>query len=56
MAIRFQYKGILNRERGLTFDDVLIVPTKSEVKSRRNPNLETKATVRAGISMNFRNS
>jgi IMP dehydrogenase len=44
MGIRFHCKDLLNRERGLTFDDVLIVPSKSDIKSRREPSLETRLT------------
>jgi len=44
MSLRFKSKDIVNRSRGLTFDDVLIVPSKSEVKSRRDPQLETQLT------------
>jgi IMP dehydrogenase len=44
MAIRFHCRELLNRDRGLTFDDVLIVPTKSEVRSRRNPQLDAQVT------------
>jgi IMP dehydrogenase len=35
---------ILNRDRGLTFDDVLLVPRHSEISSRRIPNLKTRVT------------
>ncbi|MCC6276332.1 MAG: IMP dehydrogenase [Oligoflexia bacterium] len=44
MGIRFHCRELLNRERGLTFDDVLIVPSKSEVRSRRVPQLDTQVT------------
>lgn len=40
----FNWKDIKNRSRGLTFDDVLIVPRKSEVRSRREPSLATRLT------------
>ena len=40
----FDWKSIKARGRGLTFDDVLIVPTKSEVRSRRDPVLTTRLT------------
>lgn len=40
----FNWKDIKNRSRGLTFDDVLIVPRKSEVRSRREPSLTTRLT------------
>lgn len=50
MSIRFTWRDIPNRERGLTFDDVLIVPSKSDVKSRRDPELTTQVTRRHKIS------
>lgn len=40
----FSWNEIKNRGRGLTFDDVLIVPAKSDVRSRRDPNLTTQLT------------
>lgn len=42
MHLIFQREDIPKQGCGLTFDDVLIVPTKSEVKSRKDPNLSTK--------------
>jgi len=44
MALRFQWKDIPLRDRGLTFDDVLLVPNKSDVRSRREPDLSTDFT------------
>lgn len=44
MSLLFQWKDVKNRNRGLTFDDVLIVPAKSEVKSRRDPQLTSRLT------------
>lgn len=40
----FNWKNIKNRQRGLTFDDVLIVPKKSDIKSRRDPSLRSQLT------------
>lgn len=40
----FNWQDVKNRGRGLTFDDVLIVPAKSEVRSRRDPSLATQLT------------
>ncbi|MDZ4676204.1 MAG: IMP dehydrogenase [Oligoflexia bacterium] len=51
MAIRFHCRELLNRDRGLTFDDVLIVPAKSEVRSRRNPQLDTQITKKQRLSI-----
>lgn len=44
MELVFDSKGILRRGRGLTFDDVLLVPNKSDVKSRKDPNLSSRFT------------
>ncbi|MBY0555461.1 IMP dehydrogenase [bacterium] len=40
----FNWKNIKERDHGLTFDDVLIIPKKSEVKSRRDPSLKSRIT------------
>lgn len=40
----FQWNEVKNRGRGLTFDDVLIVPSKSDVRSRRDPVLTSRLT------------
>ena len=44
MSLMFNWKKIKDRDHGLTFDDVLIMPAKSEVRSRRDPALRTKLT------------
>ena len=44
MELIFNWQQIKGRGRGLTFDDVLIIPAKSEVKSRRDPSLQTQLT------------
>ena len=44
MELIFKANGILNRGRGLTFDDVLLVPQHSEISSRKHPSLKTKVT------------
>ncbi len=44
MSVFFNWKDIKNRSRGLTFDDVLLVPAKSEIRSRKDPQLETRLT------------
>lgn len=43
-SLFFQWQDIKTRGRGLTFDDVLIVPSKSEVRSRRDPKLTSQLT------------
>lgn len=40
----FDWKHVKERGRGLTFDDVLIVPAKSDVRSRRDPVLSSRLT------------
>ena len=49
MNLDFNWKDVKTRGRGLTFDDVLIVPAKSEVRSRRDPSLKSKLTKKISI-------
>ncbi len=49
MSLLFQWKDISSRGRGLTFDDVLIAPAKSDVRSRRDPQLTSKLTKKISI-------
>ena len=44
MNLTFQWKDVKSRGRGLTFDDVLMVPSKSDVRSRRDPKLTSRLT------------
>jgi IMP dehydrogenase len=44
MTLIFDAKGILERSRGLTFDDVLLMPRHSEMNSRRAPQLDSRVT------------
>ncbi len=44
MELMFNAEEILERGRGLTFDDVLLVPRHSEVSSRRDPILKSQVT------------
>jgi len=44
MALMFNAQQILERSKGLTFDDVLLMPCHSEMSSRRSPNLESFVT------------
>lgn len=53
MSLFFSWKDIKNRSRGLTFDDVLLAPSKSEIRSRKDPNLETRLTKTKKIQMPF---
>jgi IMP dehydrogenase len=40
----FNWQDIKKKGRGLTFDDVLIIPSKSDVRSRKDPSLATQLT------------
>lgn len=51
MTLMFNWKDIKNRGRGLTFDDVLITPARSDIRSRRDPRLTTKLTKNVSIEM-----
>jgi IMP dehydrogenase len=44
MGLMFSAREILERSKGLTFDDVLLMPRHSEMNSRRTPNLESKVS------------
>ncbi len=44
MGLIFSANEILERSRGLTFDDVLLMPRHSEMSSRRSPALDSKVT------------
>jgi IMP dehydrogenase len=49
MTLMFNWKDIKNRGKGLTFDDVLIVPGRSDIRSRRDPQLTSKLTKKITI-------
>ena len=51
MALMFNWQEIKKKERGLTFDDVLMIPRKSEVRSRKDPTLKTKVTKKMTIDI-----
>lgn len=53
MELIFNHTGILKRGRALTYDDVLIVPQKSEVRSRKDPDLSTQLTRKIRIQKPF---
>ena len=44
MPLMFSCNDIKNRDHGLTFDDVLVMPKKSEVRSRKDPSLKSRLT------------
>ena len=51
MELMFSSKDILNRNIGLTFDDVLLVPRYSEISSRKHPVLKTQITKNYSINL-----
>lgn len=53
MNLLFNWKDIPNRGRGLTFDDVLLMPKKSDIRSRRDPKLTSRLTKRKTIETPF---
>jgi IMP dehydrogenase len=53
MDLMFDKTGIIQRGRALTYDDVLIVPQKSEVRSRKDPDLSTPLTKKIRIQKPF---
>lgn len=53
MDLTFNAGGILSRSRGLTFDDVLIVPSKSAVRSRKDPVLNARVTRNHRLELPF---
>jgi len=44
MGLFLTRQEIAERPEGLTFDDVLVVPCKSEIKSRKDPDLTSRVT------------
>jgi IMP dehydrogenase len=44
VSLIFSSNEIVEREKGLTFDDVLLMPRHSEISSRKVPNLSTQVT------------
>ena len=51
MSLRFNWKNIGERAKALTFDDVLLVPKKLEMRSRRDPDLKTRFTKNFSIDI-----
>lgn len=48
-SLMFNWKDVKTRGRGLTFDDVLLMPQRSDVRSRRDPKLTTQLTKKLSI-------
>ncbi|PIU01339.1 MAG: guanosine monophosphate reductase [Bdellovibrionales bacterium CG10_big_fil_rev_8_21_14_0_10_45_34] len=46
MSLFFKPSTLADREKGYSFDDVLLVPCRSEVRSRKDPDLSTQLTPR----------
>ena len=53
MELKFNWQNIKYRGRALTYDDVLIVPKKSDVRSRREPDLSSRLTKSISIAKPF---
>lgn len=53
MGLLFAANEITERNTGLTFDDVLLMPRHSEISSRRTPELKTKLTKKWEIDQPF---
>lgn len=53
MNLIFKWNQIKERGRGLTFNDVLLVPKKSEMRSRRDPDLSSQLTKNFRLSLPF---
>lgn len=51
MALIFSSNEIVERQNGLTFDDVLLMPCHSEINSRKVPNLNTQVTKNFSIDI-----
>lgn len=51
--LTFDWQGLTQRGRGFTFDDVLIVPAKSDMRSRRDPDLTSQLTQKTAFSLPF---
>ncbi len=51
--LTFNSEGLIQRGKGFTFDDVLIVPSKSEMRSRREPELRSQLTKNHWIDLPF---
>lgn len=49
----FNYTGLTERGKGFTYDDVLIVPSKSDMRSRREPELTGHLTKTKTLALPF---
>lgn len=53
MTLMFGWQEVKNRGRALTYDDVLIVPNRSDMRSRRDPELSSRLTKNLTIDKPF---
>ncbi|MCB0419819.1 MAG: guanosine monophosphate reductase [Bdellovibrionales bacterium] len=53
MKLQFNWKDIKDRHRALTYDDVLITPCKSDIRSRMDPDLSTRLTRNIRVELPF---
>ncbi len=51
MELMYSWKEIKNRGRGLTFDDVLLVPSQSDIRSRNDPQLASLLTPKTNLDL-----
>lgn len=51
MSLLFSWKEIKDRTKGLTFDDVLITPSKSDIRSRKDPRLISALTKKKDLEL-----
>lgn len=53
MELLFDHSGLTRRGKGYTYDDVLIVPARSEMRSRRDPDLTSSLTKTRKLKLPF---
>lgn len=53
MELFFNFEGLLKRGKGYTYDDVLIIPSRSDMRSRRDPDLSSSLTRTRTIQLPF---
>ncbi|MCB0406845.1 MAG: IMP dehydrogenase [Bdellovibrionales bacterium] len=49
----FNFEGLISRGKGYTYDDVLLVPSKSDMRSRRDPDLSCQLTNNIKMNLPF---
>ncbi len=53
MSLTFTWSDVKNRSKAYSYDDVLIVPSMSNVKSRREPDLSSQLTKKIKLTLPF---